>query len=416
MTTPVSCPEFTPNLATKTSLGSLSQSATGIVTTTPHDAYGDREEPSSIREGYEHINSPTPTETSNVSYSYTPSPLPGDHKANGASTKGRSTQSSKLPPVSPAISSKYSNSISSHIQRGGSQQRVRLDISGQFPYFEEEDGTANAHPSHKDHKQEEKQLEVVADDQAQPQSQPQAAADVDTEKNKVEATLRAHGLESGAFIAKTLQGSVFRGRRLSDQKSVVIKRTSKRLHALGITITKTGKRIKVQENIVAEAAMLQRFSANSPPSSLIEYVAFFEDDTDFFLVMAHDGCDFFDFIVRQNEHIVSGALSLFEWRKHCKLIFAQMVQLARWTQNVMRCDKHGYLAGELADFGGGALRRRDAHAAQVLHHVHRLRADRVLRGKRRGRQVALHQVRGQDALQGAAGVRQEGGVHDGRVP
>ena len=41
-------------------------------------------------------------------------------------------------------------------------------------------------------------------------------------------------------------------------------------------------------------------------------MAFFEDDTDFFLLMAHGGCAYFDFIVCQNERIVSGALSLSE--------------------------------------------------------------------------------------------------------
>jgi len=347
MSTPVSCPEYTPNLTTKTSLGSLSQSATGLVTatTTPRDTYDHRDEPSSIREGYENIDSPTPTETSAVSYDYTPSPLAGDHKDSAPSSvatktthKSRNTHSAKLPPVSPAISSNFSNSVSSHVHHN-SQPRVRLDISGQFPYFEEDPAT------HKPETvvPEEKQLEVLADDHAQPT--PDAVADAEGKvsastsaaMSATERTLRAHGFESGAFIAKTLQGSVCKGKRVADNKIVVIKRTSKKLHEQGITITKTGKKIKVQENIVAEATLLQRFSANGAPSSLIEYIAFFEDDSDYFLIMGHGGRDYFDFIVRQHERIVNGALSLSEWRKHCKFMFAQMVQFARWMQNVMSC-------------------------------------------------------------------------------
>eukprot|EP01084_Bolivina_argentea_P008314 15577_1 len=94
------------------------------------------------------------------------------------------------------------------------------------------------------------------------------------------------------------------GHRIKElNKEVVIKKTNKKLHAAGITITKSGKKISVQEDIVREAELMQTFMLNSPPPSLIEYYDFFEDADHYYLVMENGGTDFFDFIVKCHELI-----------------------------------------------------------------------------------------------------------------
>ncbi len=178
-----------------------------------------------------------------------------------------------------------------------------------------------------------------------------------------------HGFERTLSMTRTLQGEVFEGRMVWaghewSGRRVVIKKTSKRLHSAGVTVTASGRRVAVQENIVLEAELLRRFHAHSPPSSLVELVAFFEDSLSYYLVLEHGGSDYFDFVVRCHERIVAGQLALSEWRKHCKFMFAQMVQFSRWMHEVMHCANldislENMLISDLAHFDAesGTLRK-----------------------------------------------------------
>merc|ERR1712228_80227 len=103
------------------------------------------------------------------------------------------------------------------------------------------------------------------------------------------------------------------------------------------TITKKGKKIAIKEDIVAEAKMLEQFHANSPPASLIGFYGFFEDSHSYYLCMERGGTDYFDFIVKCHDMISNNKLSLNEWRKQCKFMFAQMIQFVNWMHTKMSC-------------------------------------------------------------------------------
>eukprot|EP00484_Ammonia_sp_Unknown_P012191 CAMPEP_0197078554 /NCGR_PEP_ID=MMETSP1384-20130603/213174_1 /TAXON_ID=29189 /ORGANISM="Ammonia sp." /LENGTH=839 /DNA_ID=CAMNT_0042517421 /DNA_START=111 /DNA_END=2630 /DNA_ORIENTATION=+ len=166
-------------------------------------------------------------------------------------------------------------------------------------------------------------------------------------------TLYEHGYKKLKFIAKTLQGQTYTAVKLDDLEDgdedeiddedgengevtqYVVKTTSKDLYRKGITITKDKKQFTIKEDIVAEAKMMESFMKFKPPPSLIGFVDFFEDDEHYFLVMEHGGTDFFDFVVKCHELISSDKLSMKEWRKQCKFIFAQMVQFIKWLHTTM---------------------------------------------------------------------------------
>lgn len=190
--------------------------------------------------------------------------------------------------------SPYRGSPKKHQSNNSSNnnKRIYLDITGQFPYNEEEkkekkekNNNNNHHnTTHKSHKRKSRKKEEF---EIRELSKEEISA---LEKE----TLSLHGYERSKFIATTLQGEVFLAKKKDgSNKEVVVKKTSKKLHKLGITITKTGKRIKVQENIVAEAELMQTFMRNQPPSSLIEYYDFFQDGFYFYLVMENGGSDYF---------------------------------------------------------------------------------------------------------------------------
>ena len=102
-----------------------------------------------------------------------------------------------------------------------------------------------------------------------------------------EDTLRKHGFEKDVFITDTLQGQTFTAKSTDrhNTNSFVIKSTKKELYEQGITITDDGKVFDIKEDIVKEAQMMQSFTANNKrPKSLIEFVDFFEDEKNYFLV------------------------------------------------------------------------------------------------------------------------------------
>ena len=53
--------------------------------------------------------------------------------------------------------------------------------------------------------------------------------------------------------------------------------------------------------------------------------------------MERGGTDYFDFIVKCHDMITQNKLSLNEWRKQTKFMFAQMVQFVYWMHNSMHC-------------------------------------------------------------------------------
>ena len=151
-----------------------------------------------------------------------------------------------------------------------------------------------------------------------------------------EATLSSHGYKIAAHVADTLQGHVITA-FTENGENVVIKTSNKKLHNQGITITEKGKKYKVEENIVEEAKLMQKFMSSKPPSPMIKYFDFFEDNQWYYLVMEHGGSDMFDFVVKCHDYITAEDLSIREWRRHCKFMFAQMVLFISWMHKEQYC-------------------------------------------------------------------------------
>eukprot|EP01083_Nonionella_stella_P242419 845627_1 len=159
---------------------------------------------------------------------------------------------------------------------------------------------------------------------------------VSSEDKLQEETLGTHGYAKVKYIADTLQGCTFMAKRLDNTgEIVVIKSTKKYLYSRGITISKEGKAFNISEDIVAEGKMMKYFMLNNPPNSLITFYDFFEDAQRYYLVMENGGQDFFDFVVKCHELINKGKLTMKEWRKQCKFMFAQIIQCIKWLHNKM---------------------------------------------------------------------------------
>ena len=291
---------------------------------------------------------PTPTSQQN-GHNYSYSPTPASHHIYNNNNNNNNNNKQQQQQIH--HKQHYSNSMSGNRKDSGHinhswHKKVHLDVSGEFPYFENQTEEKKIHVqrkqsnhnkqnsgsggTHRRHSRKHKYHHQLQEFEKRDLTKEEIL-------NLEKSTLEQHGYIRKKFIATTLQGEVFLGKKVNNDKDCVIKKTSKKLHKLGITITKSGKKIKVQENIVAEAELMQTFMNNNPPSSMIEYYDFFEDGFYFYLVMENGGSDYFDFIVKCHELISLNKLSLSEWRKHCKFMFAQMVQFIRWMHETMHC-------------------------------------------------------------------------------
>jgi serine/threonine protein kinase len=286
----------------------------------------------------------TPSNASNVSNDcYPDTPIISDNISYTNTHGQRNTPQPPITPVTPDTAH---------------TQKLKYSNDGQFP------DTMAVNNIELDKIDEKKQL-AHAQKQRQPPPQPQRPPPANTgtstntkkttkehkkkrpkkftlvekvEKNtdKLEAeTLRKHGYIKYKYIADTLQGCTFMAKRSGDGSEVVIKSTKKELYARGITISKEGKAFNIREDIVAEGRMMRYFMNNNPPSSLIAFYDFFEDESRYYLVMENGGIDFFDFVVRCHDLINTGKLSMKEWRKQCKFMFAQIIQCIKWLHDVM---------------------------------------------------------------------------------
>ena len=119
-------------------------------------------------------------------------------------------------------------------------------------------------------------------------------------------------------------------------KDIVIKTAQKSLHFAGVTI-KDGNRYKIQEDIVKEAKLMNKFMNNSAPDTMIKYYDFFEDDDTYYLVMEKGGKGLFEFCVEGHKLINCGKINIKYWRKCVKFIFAKMCGFIAWMHNEMTC-------------------------------------------------------------------------------
>eukprot|EP00485_Elphidium_margaritaceum_P015504 CAMPEP_0202727622 /NCGR_PEP_ID=MMETSP1385-20130828/185216_1 /ASSEMBLY_ACC=CAM_ASM_000861 /TAXON_ID=933848 /ORGANISM="Elphidium margaritaceum" /LENGTH=431 /DNA_ID=CAMNT_0049393865 /DNA_START=16 /DNA_END=1311 /DNA_ORIENTATION=+ len=117
----------------------------------------------------------------------------------------------------------------------------------------------------------------------------------------------------------------------------VIKRADKNMYERGVGKV-DGAQIGVNEDIVYEANLLKLFSLTRAPSEIIKFYDFFQDRNDLLLVMERGGSvSLFEFVVKMHEHIAHGKLSIKEWRKCVRFVFAKMAKVIHWMHNHAHC-------------------------------------------------------------------------------
>ena len=302
----------------------------------------------------------TPTTLAlNNNLSNTQSLTPKHNKNKSLTPKNSKRKNSKKRSQSshhPAFKNNYSNSLSSKYYHSNQNSNSNSNSGNQFPDTPNNPNDTNAPLYEMDEKQiDEKNIKKnkrhnknKPSKKRRTKSKKFSLMDNDTKNgenkknNKIKVdedeTLRVHGYKREKFIANTLQGKTFTARYIDirlNKQELVIKTTNKELYNKGITVTKDGKAFNIKEDIVAESVMMREFMNNNPPASLIGFIDFFEDEEFYYLVMEHGGTDFFDFVVKCHELINEDKLSMKEWRKQCKFIFAQMIQFIKWLHETM---------------------------------------------------------------------------------
>lgn len=148
------------------------------------------------------------------------------------------------------------------------------------------------------------------------------------------------GYEKVKDITRTLQGSIFIAKAAVNtgrERQVVIKKTSKSLHAQHVTV-QNGKKFGIYENILKECIILKYLTEHRNGlimTSFTKYDNFFDDARFYFLSMEHGGSDLFDYIIEAHELLNAKKLKIKEWRKFTKYLFWQMIVVLRWLHNDM---------------------------------------------------------------------------------
>ena len=125
---------------------------------------------------------------------------------------------------------------------------------------------------------------------------------------------------------------------MESNNDYVIKQANKSLHDERISITQNGlEHHRVCEDIVKEAQLMKLFTINNPPKELIKYYEFFEDKNNYYLVMERGGIGLFEFVVNCHEYILNGKLTIKEWRRTVRIIFAKMVKVIRYLHKTVFC-------------------------------------------------------------------------------
>eukprot|EP01083_Nonionella_stella_P005199 15074_1 len=116
---------------------------------------------------------------------------------------------------------------------------------------------------------------------------------------------------------------------------VAIKTADKALHRQGVSISETGRKLKVHENMVQEAHLMSDFMAHNPPDSMIKYYDFFEDESMYYLVMEKAGIGLLEFTRTCHQRIRKGRLPLTKYRRYAQFIFAKMTEVTAWMHHTM---------------------------------------------------------------------------------
>eukprot|EP01084_Bolivina_argentea_P098223 176536_1 len=140
-------------------------------------------------------------------------------------------------------------------------------------------------------------------------------------------------------MATTLQGSLWAGLNTNKNtighfsSNIVVKVTNKDLDFQKITVL-DGKSVKIEESIISEMKILKYLTRHGM-LFIANYIDFFHDETNYYLVMENGGKSLFDFVLKAHQFISAGKLSPFQWQTACKSIFKQMVTFLDVLHNAM---------------------------------------------------------------------------------
>jgi len=164
-----------------------------------------------------------------------------------------------------------------------------------------------------------------------------------------ELFLIEQGYKKVEKLGNCLQGSFHKAWRFSDDEkadpeatrsAVVIKQVSKALHADSIAI-QDGCTIFVDEDILSEAAILKRLHSNHDAlrNYIIDYVDFFESDTDYYLVLEYvdSHTTLKRFVHTAHQFVAAGKLGLTAYRKMLKFVMWQLCTAVSWLHEKAKC-------------------------------------------------------------------------------
>eukprot|EP01083_Nonionella_stella_P070734 189395_1 len=154
------------------------------------------------------------------------------------------------------------------------------------------------------------------------------------EEYRIENTLTSKGHIDLKKLSEALQGTIWETSK--NGSSNIIKVTDKSLHDKHITYVDDTE-ITIQENIINESRILKYLTTNDPPPTLVQFIDFFYDTRNYFLVMQHGGHSFFEFVKKCHQYIEHELLDITQWLSFCVAAMQQTVGLLAWLHDTMHC-------------------------------------------------------------------------------
>jgi len=143
-------------------------------------------------------------------------------------------------------------------------------------------------------------------------------------------------------IAKSLQGNVFLGRLLSNNKVCIIKTANKILYKNNITIVK-GNIVSISEDFTKECKIMKALTVAhknnnyKPKYGFPKLIKYYDDNNYYYSIQQYGGINFFQYITDQHKLIKNGKLSLKIWKIKCKKYFCQIINTINWIHSLGIC-------------------------------------------------------------------------------
>eukprot|EP01084_Bolivina_argentea_P078440 142328_1 len=154
-------------------------------------------------------------------------------------------------------------------------------------------------------------------------------------------TLADHSYTKVHKLCDTLQGDLWKAQDMKTNEYVTIKRTDKQLFQQQISIDDDNMQFCVSENIIKESNILKRLTVDNHciGNYIIQYINFFESDTDYYLVMQYveSETNLKQFVQTAHKHIKNNKLKLKQYQKIIKYLYWQLIVTVHWMHNDMKC-------------------------------------------------------------------------------